>query len=82
MVFEKELRKGCVICGGVHIEEHEAHKMTHPIVRLTWTGKILPAIMLVAIFLLIFAYTLSYAGIEFPYGMYNATLSNFNNFLS
>jgi len=76
MVFEKNLPRRCDVCNG-EIEEHEAHKMAHPMVRLTRTGKILPAIVLAAIFILIFAYTLSYAGVEFPSGLYSEPINLF-----
>ncbi len=64
MVFEKTQRTGyCEICGGEHSEEHKSCRGEQRIIQLTGTGKILPAIVLVAIFLLIFVSTLSWTGI-------------------
>lgn len=70
MVFEKELKKGCAICGPVHMEEHAGQGGGERMEQLTWTGRILPAVVLAALFLVIFVYTMTYTGVELPSGLY------------
>ncbi len=60
MVFELVYDKRvCKACGQKHIEE-ETHHGNQPIVLLTTTGKILPAVMLVVIVVFIIMFTVPY----------------------